>query len=84
MGVDNQSLATVLVGQAAYIESFTDEFVELKMLEMGVVPGELVVVERIAPAGDPIALRISDSLIGVRKEEASKIQVKNKGINSPL
>ncbi|MFN9595995.1 MAG: ferrous iron transport protein A [Bacteroidota bacterium] len=75
MGADSQSLASVSVGQSAVIESFTDEFVELKMLEMGVVPGELAVVERIAPSGDPIAIRISDSLIGVRKEEASKIQV---------
>ena len=76
MGAGNQCLACVSVGQSAYIESFTDEFVELKMLEMGVVPGELAVVERIAPSGDPIAIRVSDSLIGVLKEEASKIQVK--------
>lgn len=84
MGPDNQSLAAVSVGQSVYIESFTDEFVELKMLEMGVVPGELAVVERAAPSGDPIAIRVSDSLIGVRKEEASKIQVKSADLNSSL
>jgi Fe2+ transport system protein FeoA len=34
------------------------------------------VVERLAPSGDPIAIRISDSLIGIRKAEADHIIVK--------
>jgi ferrous iron transport protein A len=76
MGSGSQCLACLSRGKSAYIESFTDELVELKMLEMGVVPGEVAVIERIAPSGDPIAIRVSDSLIGVRKDEASKIKVK--------
>ncbi|MEY3343367.1 MAG: hypothetical protein RL090_1051 [Bacteroidota bacterium] len=69
-------LSSLVLGQVARIESFTDELVELKMLEMGVVPGETAVLERFAPAGDPIAIRISDSLIGIRRTEADHIIVK--------
>jgi ferrous iron transport protein A len=69
-------LSSLSLGQAARIDSFTDELVELKMLEMGVVPGETAVLERFAPAGDPIAIRISDSLIGIRRTEADHIIVK--------
>jgi len=69
-------LSSLSLGQAASIASFTAELVELKMLEMGVVPGETAVLERFAPAGDPIAIRISDSLIGIRRTEADHIIVK--------
>lgn len=73
---ETTSLSTLGIGHPARIESFTDELVELKMLEMGLVPGEVVMVERFAPSGDPIAIRISDSLIGIRKDEAKHIIVK--------
>jgi ferrous iron transport protein A len=76
MSSDYQLLSVTSKGQMVTIESFSDEFVELKMLEMGVVPGESVMVEFVAPSGDPIAIRVTDSIIGVRKEEASKIHVK--------
>ncbi|MFZ9943013.1 MAG: FeoA family protein [Bacteroidia bacterium] len=76
MTSDNQPLSVTPKGQSVCIEAFSDEFVELKMLEMGVVPGEMAVVEFLAPSGDPMAIRVADSVIGVRKEEASKILVK--------
>lgn len=79
MSSDNQLLSNTPKGQSVSIESFSDEFVELKMLEMGVVPGEMAVVELEAPSGDPIAIRVADSVIGVRREEASKIHVKVNG-----
>ncbi|MFM7078524.1 MAG: ferrous iron transport protein A [Bacteroidota bacterium] len=68
-------LSSLSLGQIVRIDSFTDELVELKMLEMGVVPGETAIVERFAPAGDPMAIRISDALIGIRKTEADHIIV---------
>jgi len=75
MSVKSNSLSSISVGKQVRIKSFSDDLIELKMLEMGVVPGELAVVERIAPAGDPLVIRVSDSLIGIRKAEASQIWV---------
>lgn len=47
----------------------------LKLLEMGFIPGELVEIEHRTWQSDPIAVRISGYLIGLRREEASLIEV---------
>jgi ferrous iron transport protein A len=42
-------------------------------MEMGCLPGEEVRVDRIAPLGDPIAIRVSGYQLSLRKREASTI-----------
>jgi Fe2+ transport system protein FeoA len=42
---------------------------------MGVLPGTLVEVVRVAPFGDPIALKIKDSQIAIRRADATRITV---------
>lgn len=63
-------------GQRAVVESIADDAVAVYLLERGVVPGEWLEVERVAPSGDPIAIRVSDHLLCLRKQEASSIRVK--------
>ncbi len=43
--------------------------------EMGVTPGTVIEVERIAPIGDPIEVKLMGYHLSLRKEEASKIEV---------
>ena len=57
------------------IDSFTDKEMSLKLLEMGCTPGELVTLDKIAPMGDPIAIKVSGYLLSLRKEEASTVLV---------
>jgi len=45
-------------------------------MEMGCVPGEEVIVDAIAPLGDPISVKVSGYLLSMRKEEAAMILVK--------
>jgi len=45
----------------------------VKLIEMGCLPGEVVEVERIAPLGDPIAIRVAGYQLCLRKTEASVI-----------
>lgn len=59
----------------AIIDSFTDEEVALKLLEMGCLPGEKIVVERIAPFGDPIAVSVSGYQLAMRLSEAATVKV---------
>jgi len=47
-----------------------------RLLDMGVTAGTLVEVERVAPMGDPIELKIKGYHLTLRKEEANRIQVK--------
>jgi Fe2+ transport system protein FeoA len=46
-----------------------------RILEMGAVPGTKVVVERVAPLGDPIDVKLKDYHLSLRREEAEKILV---------
>ena len=61
--------------QEAVIESFTDEEISLKLLEMGCIPGEKISIERVAPFGDPIAVSVSGYLLAMRKSEAATVVV---------
>lgn len=44
-----------------------------RLLDLGFVPGAIVEVIRKSPLGDPIAYRVSQTSIALRKEESSKI-----------
>ena len=46
-----------------------------RILDMGVVSGTLVEVQRVAPLGDPIEIRVKGYNLTLRKEEAANIQV---------
>ena len=70
------TLDTLKIGQSATIQSFTDEFLSLKLIEMGCLPGETVKLTNIAPFGDPIAIEVSGYLLSLRKQEASTVVVK--------
>lgn len=60
-------------GQSGIIKEFTDLEMSIKLMEMGCLPGESIVVERIAPLGDPIAITVSGYQLSLRKREASTI-----------
>ena len=57
------------------IEQFTDLDLSLKLLEMGCTPGETITMLSYAPLGDPIAIKIDNSLLRLRKKEASTVLV---------
>jgi Fe2+ transport system protein FeoA len=46
-----------------------------RLLDMGVVPGAEVEMERIAPLGDPMEIKIKGYHLSLRKEEAGNIYV---------
>lgn len=65
----------LIPGQFAIVTSFSDQGLANCLAERGVVAGERLCVERVAPSGDPIAIRVSDHLLCIRKNEASTILV---------
>ncbi|MEA1924703.1 MAG: ferrous iron transport protein A [Candidatus Altiarchaeota archaeon] len=46
-----------------------------RLLDMGLVKGSSIDVERVAPLGDPIDVKIKGYHLSLRKEEASNIIV---------
>lgn len=70
-----KSLADLQLGEKAIIQSFKDEIMSLKFLEMGCLPNMEVELVQIAPLGDPICIRTPDYQILMRKAEAATIVV---------
>jgi len=60
-------------GEQGTIVAFTDLEMSVKLMEMGCLPGETVEIERFAPLGDPIAIRVAGYQLCIRKNEASII-----------
>lgn len=46
-----------------------------RLLEMGVTPGAVIELERIAPLGDPIDIKMKGYHLSLRKEEAEGIEI---------
>ena len=46
-----------------------------RLLDMGVVAGAEVEVQRVAPLGDPVEIRVKGYDLALRQEEARSIQV---------
>jgi ferrous iron transport protein A len=68
-------LSELKTGERAIIVEFESSELELKLMEMGCLPGEEIVVEQIAPLGDPISVRIAGYSLSLRKNEANQILV---------
>jgi ferrous iron transport protein A len=68
-------LSELKAGQKATIRNFTNKETFLKLLEMGCVPGEKLIVEQIAPFGDPISIKVSGYHLSLRINEAKDIEV---------
>jgi len=68
-------LSELKQGQRAIIKSFTNNETYLKLMEMGCVPGESILLEQIAPFGDPISVKVSGYLLSLRLNEAEHIEV---------
>ena len=46
-----------------------------RVLEMGVTPGSVIELERVAPLGDPIDIKVKGYHLSLRKDEAEGIDV---------
>ena len=67
------TLSQLAPGEIGIVKEFTDLEMSVKLMEMGCLPGEEVTVSRIAPMGDPIAIKVSGYQLSLRKFEASTI-----------
>lgn len=68
-------LSQMKQGKRAIIRSFESSEIELKLMEMGCLPGEEIVIEQIAPLGDPISIKVAGYSLSLRKNEADQILV---------
>ena len=64
------------VGQASKITAVGGEgALRLRLLDMGLTPGTVVTLHKIAPLGDPLELMLRGYSLSIRLEDAQKISV---------
>lgn len=73
----SKPLSELKQGERGRIESFSSSELELKLMEMGCIPGEEVVVEQVAPLGDPISIKVAGYSLSLRRNEAREIIVES-------
>lgn len=69
------TLADLKKGEHATIDSFTDAIMSMKLMDMGCVPGEKVMLDVVAPLGDPIAIKVAGYILSLRKDEAATVVI---------
>ena len=69
------TIATLQKGEIGYISEESLDFIPLKLLEMGCLPGAEVELVQIAPLKDPLYICVNGSHLAIREETASKIQI---------
>jgi ferrous iron transport protein A len=62
-------------GDIGIIAGFTDEYLSVKLMEMGCLPGIPVKFNFKAPFGDPICISVSGYELSLRLEEAATISI---------
>ena len=68
-------LSLLKQGEKAYISELEESDLTEKLLEMGCLPGEEVVVEHVAPLGGPIAISVVGYKFSLRRSDAAHILV---------
>ena len=68
-----KTVAHLNIGEKGIICGFSDEETSLKLLEMGCLPGCEIELDRKAPLGDPVCIKVCGYTLSMRLEEASTI-----------
>lgn len=63
-------------GQSGIVSAVGGEGpLRLRLLDMGIIPGTRIEVQKVAPMGDPIQLRLRGYELTLRLEDAAKIRL---------
>lgn len=77
MGNSIKNIAMLSEGDKAVICHLENSDLSIKLTEMGCLPGTEIEVERPAPLGDPMRIKIANEYsLSLRKEEASIIMIR--------
>lgn len=75
MAETHKNVSQMRPGDVGIIVGFTDEYLSVKLMEMGCLPGIPVKFNFTAPFGDPICISVSGYELSLRLEEAATISI---------
>jgi ferrous iron transport protein A len=68
-------LSDIKVGSKVIIRTFENDELYIKLMEMGLIPGEIILIDKIAPLNDPISIVVAGYTLSLRLNEAEGIIV---------
>ncbi|MCB9800550.1 MAG: ferrous iron transport protein A [Candidatus Omnitrophica bacterium] len=72
-----KSLSQLAIKEKAIIEAIEGhDALQIRLQELGLVPGTLVSIKRYAPFGDPMELEIRGYCLSIRKADADCVMVR--------
>lgn len=70
------TIGDLQIGEKGTIISVGGEgALRLRLLDMGLIPGTVVQLQKVAPMGDPIQIRVRGYELTIRKEDAKMIDI---------
>jgi Fe2+ transport system protein FeoA len=75
------TLDDLKIGQSGTIRQVGGEgALRLRFLDMGLIPGTKVQLQKVAPMGDPIQIYLRGYELTIRREDARKIDLKEESL----
>lgn len=69
------------IGQQGIIKTVGgDGPLRLRFLDMGLIPGTVVKLQKVAPMGDPIQIQIRGYELTIRRDDARKIALQEESV----
>ena len=77
IGGHNMTVNDLQIGQSGIIGQVGGEgALRLRFLDMGLIPGTRIQLDKVAPMGDPIQIQLRGYALTIRREDAAKITLK--------
>ena len=70
-----KSLSDLSPGQQGKIVKIETEDIQIALMKLGVLPGDICKVSDIAPFGDPMAISINRTKVSLRKKDAASVWI---------
>ena len=75
------TIADLKIGSSGVIAAVGGEgALRLRFLDMGLIPGTRVTLQKVAPMGDPIQLHLRGYELTIRLEDAQKISLREDAV----
>lgn len=79
------TLADLSPGSSArVVDVLGEDGLAARIMEMGIIEGELITVVGMAPLGDPMDLVVQGYRLSLRKNEARRVTVARDSVSSPV
>ena len=76
-----RTIDDLTIGESGVISQVGGEgALRLRFLDMGLIPGTTVILQKIAPMGDPIQTQVRGYELTIRREDARKIDLREERV----